>query len=388
MTKSMTIWRRLNASLIFFILLLLLGVRLAWWMEKARSDALHRGDQLDLEAAKIRLGLAQMSDSLRGLLLDPQNDQEKKAGADAEIELDAALDKIQFLHPEPELLAVLGEIRGFTGKALALWQGKLTDLQEADPAAAVAQYAKTHASIRKQGDQILHDFDAQMERVKLADADQAAAASALGFLGLGIVLLASAAAGAYLASAVTEPLAHLAGALERLRHGDFTQRLAIKRRDEFGLLGDGLNRLADDLSVLVGQLQRCGIQVSTTATEIAATGKRQQSTANEIAATTAEIGAASRKISTTSRELVQTMNEVNAVAEETAHAAGTGQTSITGMEATMRRIMEASGSITAKLAALNEKTSNINSVVTTITKVADQTNLLSLNAAIRGQKNA
>jgi methyl-accepting chemotaxis protein WspA len=56
------------------------------------------------------------------------------------------------------------------------------------------------------------------------------------------------------------------------------------------------------------------------------------------------------------------------------------------MEATMRQIMDASGSISAKLAVLSEKTSNINSVVTTITKVADQTNLLSLNAAIEAEK--
>jgi methyl-accepting chemotaxis protein WspA len=56
------------------------------------------------------------------------------------------------------------------------------------------------------------------------------------------------------------------------------------------------------------------------------------------------------------------------------------------MEATMRQIMDASGTITGKLSILNEKTANINSVVTTITKVADQTNLLSLNAAIEAEK--
>jgi len=171
-----------------------------------------------------------------------------------------------------------------------------------------------------------------------------------------------------------------------MRHGDFTERLALNGRDEFGVLSDGLNRLADDLSDLVGQVQRSGIQVNTTATEIAATAKQQQTTAHEIAATTSEIGATSKEISATSKELVKTMNEVNHVSEETAKLAGSGQTSIGRMESTMRQIMDASGSITGKLAVLSEKTTNINSVVTTITKVADQTNLLSLNAAIEAEK--
>jgi methyl-accepting chemotaxis protein WspA len=56
------------------------------------------------------------------------------------------------------------------------------------------------------------------------------------------------------------------------------------------------------------------------------------------------------------------------------------------MEETMRQVMDAAGSINAKLAVLNEKATNINQVVTTITKVADQTNLLSLNAAIEAEK--
>ena len=56
------------------------------------------------------------------------------------------------------------------------------------------------------------------------------------------------------------------------------------------------------------------------------------------------------------------------------------------MAGTMGGVMEAAGSVNAKLAALNQEAGNITPVVTTITKVADQTNLLSLNAAIEAEK--
>jgi methyl-accepting chemotaxis protein WspA len=80
------------------------------------------------------------------------------------------------------------------------------------------------------------------------------------------------------------------------------------------------------------------------------------------------------------------MNEVSTVAEHTATLAGNGQAGLTRMEQTMDQVMTAAGSISAKLAVLNEKAGNITQVVTTITKVADQTNLLSLNAAIEAEK--
>ncbi|NEQ67297.1 MAG: methyl-accepting chemotaxis protein, partial [Symploca sp. SIO2D2] len=56
------------------------------------------------------------------------------------------------------------------------------------------------------------------------------------------------------------------------------------------------------------------------------------------------------------------------------------------MEATMEHLVNATSSISAKLGVISEKANTINSIITTITKVADQTNLLSLNAAIEAEK--
>jgi methyl-accepting chemotaxis protein WspA len=71
---------------------------------------------------------------------------------------------------------------------------------------------------------------------------------------------------------------------------------------------------------------------------------------------------------------------------ETAHLAGEGRENLNSMEVSMESLAEATGSISAKLGTIREKAGAINVVVTTITKVADQTNLLSINAAIEAEK--
>jgi methyl-accepting chemotaxis protein WspA len=192
--------------------------------------------------------------------------------------------------------------------------------------------------------------------------------------------------GYFLLRAISEPMQRLLAILELMRSGDFTQRLALDRQDEFGVLAAGFNRMTDELTALVGQAQKSSMQVTTSVTEIAATSRQQQATASETAATTTEIGATAREILATSRDLVHTMNEVSQVSEDAAALAGSGQDSLTRMEETMHNVTEAAGSVNAKLAILSEKAGNINQVVTTITKVADQTNLLSLNAAIEAEK--
>src|SRR5258708_2472643 len=70
----------------------------------------------------------------------------------------------------------------------------------------------------------------------------------------------------------------------------------------------------------------------------------------------------------------------------TADLANSGHAGLARMKATMQQVVEASAAIHARLGVLSDKTGNIGSVVTTITKVADQTNLLSLNAAIEAEK--
>jgi methyl-accepting chemotaxis protein WspA len=137
---------------------------------------------------------------------------------------------------------------------------------------------------------------------------------------------------------------------------------------------------------LIARVQRSALQVASSVLEISATAKEHQATSAETASAANEIGATSKEIAATAKMLLKTIVDVTDGAEQTANLAGTSQSGLALMEATMRHVMEAGVAIKSKLAVLNEKASNINQVVTTITKVADQTNLLSLNAAIEAEK--
>jgi methyl-accepting chemotaxis protein WspA len=372
------------------VILLMACAGLAFWVQEKSSRSAENRHALTISRNQINRDLTQLSEAFRGLLLDPQSENDKKHRKEAEADLQSDL-KVFLDSGDTDLAQAAKKLKAFVDGRLSSFQTEVFDLFATNPAAAISHY-KTNVSetnvlgVAVQQEQLFSALAVKVGAVQIADSQRAATTALVGGIGIAVLALAAVVVGFRQSSAIAEPLNRLVGSLERMRQGDFTQRLTSDRQDEFGILSHGLNRLADELSELVGQVQRSGIQVNTTATQIAATAREQQSTSHEIAATTAEIGATSKEISATSKELVKTMNEVSQVAEETATLAGSGQSSIARMEATMRQIMDASGSITSKLAVLSEKTTNINSVVTTITKVADQTNLLSLNAAIEAEK--
>lgn len=183
---------------------------------------------------------------------------------------------------------------------------------------------------------------------------------------------------------MSDSLRQTAAANKQIAAGDLT--VSVLPRSGIDQFGTAQAEMIAQLSEVIRRVQRSGVQVNSSAVEIAAATKQQQTTASEVASTTTEISATAREMSTTSTELLKAADSVNAVAESTSVLASDGREGLGRMEQIMRQIMEASAGVSDKLGVMNEKAGNITTVIATITKVADQTNLLSLNAAIEAEK--
>ncbi len=171
---------------------------------------------------------------------------------------------------------------------------------------------------------------------------------------------------------------------DSLSQGDLTTE--VKSRSENDVLGHALARMMEGSRHMIGRIKQSVIQLMSTATEIAATSKQQETTVNEFGASTNQVAAAVKEISATAQELAKTMNELTHVAGETTQFANSGRSDLKALQGTMEQLAQAASSISKKLYTISEKAGDINMVITTITKVADQTNLLSINAAIEAEK--
>jgi methyl-accepting chemotaxis protein len=217
--------------------------------------------------------------------------------------------------------------------------------------------------------------------------------------GIGIAIMASILA-ALLGAKFTSPICRITGIADTIANGNLsgaskeikelsgTDGIGVGKRDgdEAEQLLYAIHVMIQNLNSLIGKVQQSGIHITSSSAQIAASSKQLEATVAEQATSTNEVLSTTTEISGVSKELASMMNNVSKSVTETATLAGNGLKDLSNMGESMERLASSTHAISSRLAVIDEKTDSVNAVVTTISKVADQTNLLSVNASIEAEK--
>jgi methyl-accepting chemotaxis protein WspA len=167
---------------------------------------------------------------------------------------------------------------------------------------------------------------------------------------------------------------------------DLTRRLHSMSQDELGQLSRLFNQFIEQLQVLVNVIRMSSLKITSSTAELSAMAKQQDATLTHQVEATHRAADRIQAVSQDVTALTEVMNQVAATTQTTADFANSGQTDLVRLEETFHLLEAASQTISQKLEAIHQKAGNITGIVTTIHNVADQTNLLSLNAAIEAEK--
>ncbi|MBX6331030.1 MAG: methyl-accepting chemotaxis protein [Gemmatimonadaceae bacterium] len=199
---------------------------------------------------------------------------------------------------------------------------------------------------------------------------------------------------------IDRPLRVLVGHAQQLSAGDFTARTSQPLPDEFQRLADAMNLMGESLSNVVAAATTTAQQVAGSATELAEGAVQVSDAANQVAAAMSDVtaGAASQvqqlreidgalQVIRQHAEAVRTgLQEVATLAEEIEVSSGAKRRELERALAILLDVKSTVEGAAAEVRALNETAETIKTFVGTVRAIADQTNLIALNAAIEAAR--
>ncbi len=182
--------------------------------------------------------------------------------------------------------------------------------------------------------------------------------------------------------------------------GDLTRRVQVRNNDEFSTIAASTNTLIISISNLIKRVSQLADHVSSSSQELMALAEDNARTIQNIADTTADIASdsdntihsmtsAQQKMSDLEHSMHQLTELTNGVQQASLAmqlAADEGSRSVQQSSAVMQSIEETMASTTTTVEALGRKSTDITSIISTITAISEQTNLLALNAAIEAAR--
>jgi methyl-accepting chemotaxis protein len=206
-------------------------------------------------------------------------------------------------------------------------------------------------------------------------------------LGLGVlVLVGCLVVVAAVSRMLIIPLERLARAAAGIAAGDLRQQIDTSGTDEVGDLARSFATMAEVLTVLLKDLRSAASEMEREATNVLGTSAQQSAMANEQASAIHETGATVQEIAQTSKQATSFADTVISGTSRSDELSAKGQKVVSESVAAMEKLSEQVKAIALAITDLNEQTLQIGDIITTVKDVAEQSNLLALNASIEAAK--
>lgn len=201
-----------------------------------------------------------------------------------------------------------------------------------------------------------------------------------------LVALGSVLAGIIIANSISRPLNRVFDILCKVAAGDLTARSDIDSRDEMGMLAREVNVMGEKIHSIITQVAHNTGEVSAAAVQLYKAAEQIATGAEELAGQADTVATAGEEMAATSGEIAENCTMVASSSKRANDTATNGASVVSETVAVMGRIAERVKEAARTVETLGSRSDQIGQIVGTIEDIADQTNLLALNAAIEAAR--
>ncbi|VVO15035.1 Methyl-accepting chemotaxis protein McpS [Pseudomonas fluorescens] len=201
-----------------------------------------------------------------------------------------------------------------------------------------------------------------------------------------LALLVGVIAAVIITRQITRPLRETLAVVERIASGDLTQNVTVTRRDELGVLQQGIARMGVTLRDLISGIRDGVTQIASAAEELSAVTEQTSAGVNSQKIETDQVATAMHEMTATVQEVARNAEEASQAAAAADGEAREGDKVVNEAITQIERLASEVARSTEAMSVLQQESDKIGSVMDVIKAVAEQTNLLALNAAIEAAR--